>query len=292
MLTQPSKGRHLSERDVIKSAARAALSARTKLGYPLGEPCCVYDAIERAEIELRFVDIPSLEGLYASAEVPSILVSIHRPPGRRRLTAAHELGHHWFADGTRVDQLASETLPVAGKTEEELKADVFGSFFLMPKSLVLTAFERRGWSIATLTPEQVFVVAGWLGVGYSSLITHLRFSLRLISFGQAAALMAVAVKHVRRNVIGRAVLHEGIVVDEQWTGRPVDASVGDVLRVPPRSLLDGNIGELSETAGVSYVTLTAPGLGRVDNGEWAAYVRVSERDFVGRAIFRHLPRED
>ncbi len=292
MLNQTLKGRPLSEREVIRSAARAALSARKKFGYSLGEPCCIYDAIERADVELRFVDIPSLEGMYASSDVPSILISIHRPPGRRRLTAAHELGHHWFGDGTRVDQLGVETNSIVGKSDEETKAEVFGSFFLMPKSLVMAAIERRGWSISTLTAEQAFVVAGWLGVGYSSLVTHLRFSLKLLSFAQYSALMAVGVKQTRRNVLGTAVLHDGILVDEYWTGRPVDASVGDILRVPAGTRVEGNVGELSDAVGIHYVTLTAPGLGRLDNGKWAAYVRVSERDFVGRAIFRHLPRED
>jgi hypothetical protein len=129
-------------------------------------------------------------------------------------------------------------------------------------------------------------------VGYTTLITHLRFSLGLITGSQTASLLSVPTKEARSLAVGFGSLHDAWVIDEHWSGRPVDAAVGDILRVPSGTVLEGNVGVVSEGYSFSAVLLTAPGLARLDNGHWASYLRVSERQFVGRAQFRHLPRED
>ena len=71
-----------------------ALRVRTRAGLGLEEAVCVYDLAEHLGIEVRFTDIPSMEGMYYLASEPSIILSSLRPPGRRVFTCAHELGHH------------------------------------------------------------------------------------------------------------------------------------------------------------------------------------------------------
>jgi hypothetical protein len=47
----------------------------------------------------------------------------------------------------------------------------------MPKAAVVGGFSRRNWNAASSTPAQIYTIAGWLGVGYETLITHMRASL-------------------------------------------------------------------------------------------------------------------
>jgi hypothetical protein len=279
-----------SNPEIARRSAVEALAARRRYEAPLTEACCVFDVLARAEVDVWFVPIPSLEGMYVNSVPPRVLLGAGRPSGRQRLTAAHEFGHHWFGHGTRIDELDRTVGPAT--PIEELEAEFFASFFLMPKSLVVSAFSRRGWNVRFPTAEQIFVVAGWLGVGYTTLITHLRFSLGMITGAQTAALLSVPTKVARSTAVGFGSLHDAWVVDEHWSGRPIDAAVGDILRVPSGTRLEGNVGVLTRGSPFSTVLLTAPGLARLENESWASYLRVSERQFVGRALFRHLPRED
>ena len=102
-----------------------ALRVRTRAGLGLEEAVCVYDLAEHLGIEVRFTDIPSMEGMYYLASEPSIILSSLRPPGRRVFTCAHELGHHSNGDGTTIDQLVQEPRR-SGFDTKEFAADCFG----------------------------------------------------------------------------------------------------------------------------------------------------------------------
>ncbi len=51
----------------------------------------------------------------------------------------------------------------------------------MPKRAVLTGFLSLNTKPETATPFEFFQVASWLGVGYSTLVQHTRWTLSLIS---------------------------------------------------------------------------------------------------------------
>ena len=40
---------------------------------------------------------------------------------------------------------------------------------IMPKTALLKGMAARGWSPKNLSPEQLYTLASWLGVGYSTL---------------------------------------------------------------------------------------------------------------------------
>ena len=50
----------------------------------------------------------------------------------------------------------------------------------MPKMAVERAFALRKWSISECTPDQVYMVSNYFGVGYTTLIHHLRNALLLL----------------------------------------------------------------------------------------------------------------
>src|SRR5258708_4172699 len=94
-----------TRKDLAREALTAALEIRKNKIKNLVDPICVYDLAEELKIEVRFADIPSLEGMYSSAPRPAIILGSERPAGRRVYTCGHELAHHVFGPGTRVEQL-------------------------------------------------------------------------------------------------------------------------------------------------------------------------------------------
>lgn len=68
-------------RSIARRAMSAALRTRLASGYGLEEPICVYDLAEKLGIEVRFLDLPSMEGMYAPGSPPSIIVSSRCPGG-------------------------------------------------------------------------------------------------------------------------------------------------------------------------------------------------------------------
>src|SRR5207249_1380848 len=164
-------------------------------------------------IETRFVDIPSLEGMYWKKAEPVILVAAERPPGRQAFTCAHELGHHAFGHGNKIDQVLEQS---SLKDPEEYLADVFAGFLLMPKTAVLHAFSVRGFDPRTASPTDLFVTAGWLGVGYGTLARHLQSGLGLISARQRTELLKVQPKAIKRTLLGHDIAADVIVVDDAW----------------------------------------------------------------------------
>src|SRR5437588_11384999 len=88
----------------LGQAAKMALEYRVRNGLSLDEPCDIYELVVRQGVELRFMEVKSLEGFYLSDGMAGqINVCAYRPAGLQRFTAAHELGHHVFGHGSRLD---------------------------------------------------------------------------------------------------------------------------------------------------------------------------------------------
>ncbi len=119
-------------RAIARQAIAAALRTRLSVGYGLDQAICVYDLAEKLGLEVRFLDLPRMEGMYLSASCPTIIVSSLRPPGRRAFTCAHELGHHCRSDGVEIDELV-EQWDIPRFDPKEFAADCFAGALLMCK---------------------------------------------------------------------------------------------------------------------------------------------------------------
>lgn len=270
-------------------AMAAALRMRAEAGVPLGEPVDPIDLAQRAGVEVRFVDFPSMEGLFLRTPRPAILVSALRPAGRRRTTCAHELGHFRFGHGNRYDELIEDRTVARESDPEEQVANAFAAALTMPKATVCRGFTARGWDPSGCTAEQAFVVAGWLGVGYDTLLSQISRTYRLLARPRAEALQRCRPKDLRARFLGGDCQLGIHVVDLAWTGRAVDAEVGDHLLLPAGAAIEGRCLErLADRADGSLVRAATPGIGRAisADGRWAAYVRVSRQEYVGLAAFR------
>ena len=271
----------------------AALRMRRSAGFPLGEAICVYDVAERLGIEVRFADIPSMEGMYYRASEPAIILSSLRPSGRRAFTCAHELGHHSNGDGTSVDQLVGKPHR-SGFDAKEFAADCFAGALLMPRMAIQRAFALREWDIQECTPGQVYTVSNYFGVGYSTLVHHMRSGLLLLPDAHAAALLKVSPRKAQARALGWQSPDTVWIVDPHWKGRAIDVEVSDLVFVQGRPTFEGNcLAQVREMTNGRMYTARQPGIGKFcDDDGWSAFVRVSRQAFVGRGTFRHLEEAD
>ena len=284
----------MKRRDVVLDANRKALDIRRSANIGIWDSICIYDLVSEFGIDIRFVDIPSLEGMYYKNINPLILVSTLRPSGRQAFTCAHEFAHHIYDHGTRIDELLEN--PKSRSDPEEFLSDRFASLLLMPKSAVSRAFFIRGWqNIELCTPLQIYTIAGWLGVGYETLITHMVATLHLISSRAADKFQGTSPKQIKSSVLGYESGNNLIIVDTSWMGRAVDIEVGDLVLLPPGTFAEGNCVQLvhEDFEEVLYCG-NQPGIGRFEhrNSGWASFVRVSRKGYTGLSEFRHLEEQE
>ena len=283
----------MNRKTIAMQAVAKALRMRRSAGYDLDSAVCVYDLAQRLDIEVRFLDIPSMEGMYYKAPKPHIILSSLRPPGRRVFTCAHELGHHSYGDGTRIDELVKEREDPQFDPSE-FAADCFAGALLMPKMAVERAFALRKWSISECTPNQVYMISNYFGVGYTTLIHHLRNALLLLPGPRAEKLLKVPPRRAQALSLGWETSETVWIADEYWTGRPIDIEVGDLIFVLGRPRLEGCCVErVADKDEGRLIGARQPGIGRLeDSSGWSAFIRVSRREFIGRSLFRHQEEVD
>ena len=184
---------------LAREALDASLDFRGRAGCDLGTPINVFDlcAALTPQVRVLFTDY-SMEGCYLRSDRPLIKVSALRPIGRRAFNCAHELGHHAFGHGSRIDELQADDEQGTSNDPEEFLANAFAGFLLMPKIAVRGAFTRRGWKAVDAQAPQVFTVACHFGVGYETLVSHLAYGLQEIPRAGGGAAKGSATSHSAR----------------------------------------------------------------------------------------------
>ena len=278
----------MDRRTIARKATAEALRTRLRAGYGLDTPICVYDLAGRLGIEVRFFDLPSLEGMYYNSPKPHIILSSLRPSGRRAFTCAHELGHHSRGDGTCLDEMVERWVGPRFDPAE-FSADCFAAALLMPKTAVERAFALRKWTINECTPEQAYAISNNFGVGYTTLVHHLSRGLLLLSSSRAERLLKVQPRRAQAMAVGWETPNMVWVVDRHWVGRPIDVEAGDLILLHERTRLEGDCAErVTDMADGRLLRAKEPGVGRLeDSSGWSAFIRVCRRTFVGRDIHRH-----
>jgi len=225
--------------------------------------------------------------MYSPKPRPAIILNSERPAGRRRFTCGHEIGHHVFEHGYRIDELNDENSSTA--SPEEYLAQRFSSALLMPKIAVDSAFARRGWSPSDAQAQQFFTVAQELGVGFTTLVTNAEVNLRTISTAEAETLRRTSLPKLRQQIVGMPVTADVFQVDEHWIQPTVDGEVGDIVIIPQTAKVQGVCASRQSTQGGNVVA-TAPGTATITlaSGQKALTLRVSKVEYVGLARYRHL----
>lgn len=264
--------------------ARRALSARKHFGFSLDSPCDVYELISKYGLTLRFTNIPTLDGLYLNdGPVGSINISSLRPSGHQHFTAAHELGHFLLGHGAHLDENIED---MESNSTEETMADTFARHLLMPKRAVLRGFRSLGATPATATSEQYYAVASWLGVGYTTLIQHARWTLGLIDGARLHQLTLTTPQQLKRRRVpsvswtGRKELWP---LAGWWNGTNVHLQVGDVVTGLASPSLDHfDMGDgCAIASSVGQISATIVGGATVN-------LNIAKTDYVGMYQYRYL----
>lgn len=275
---------------LVMKGMQASITARVNAGVDLKSPICIYGICEKFGVTVRFNDI-NMEGMYDRTSKPRIHISALRPLARRNFTCAHELGHHIFEHGSTIDELRDDQTKNTNRPPNEVLADSFASFMLMPTLGLKEAFSRRGLNPNNASALDMYAIACNFGVGQSTLVNHLAFSLKLINPVKRAALGQITPKMIRTELLGETVSAHLIVADQHWNARTLDAEEDALLLLPANVVVDTSIlmplrelasGKLFRTVRTGITRVVIPGT------DWATYVRVARRQYVGLATYRHL----
>lgn len=281
--------------DVARNAVSMALRVRQRAGLGLSAPVNPFDACASLNIEVRFANIPSMEGMLARRPRITIIVSSVRPPGRQAFTCAHELGHLVLDHQSTVDDvldLMTDGEPGYRQDNlEEYAADQFAAFFLMPKTAVMAALRDRGLDPERCPPAHLLMLAVWFGVGYSTLAAHLRFGLNVISQERYDALRRLRPQALRREIVGQD--FPGVVIlDEAWRRPMIDVRAGDVVWAP-RSRIVSDLPQTAAPLGGVLLLVDHPGVFSVASPlHGTLQVRCMRQEFEGRSIYRYLSEAD
>ncbi|MFL0800730.1 MAG: ImmA/IrrE family metallo-endopeptidase [Agarilytica sp.] len=269
--------------------ASKAIKARKKyLGTGAHVPICPYTLCEAMGMDLRFVKIPSFEGMYI-ADQNLILISAERPEGRKRFTCAHEIGHHELGHGTIIDEI----LECGSNKIEEQEADLFASMLLMPSSAVTRAVTKYGVSVERLTSDDAYILSKYFGVSYQAFITHISGNLRLITYKHAQTLKSAKLPDIRKYISGGiTTTHQIFRVGKWWEEKALDLEVGDFIVSQNELLTDGpKIFRPIESRGNLFIyEASKPGITRLYNQDWSSFAKVSRHKFQG--FFQYKYDED
>jgi len=267
--------------------ASLALKARnTHLGIKPTSPICPYHLADNMGLDVRFVTIPSFEGMYL-ADDRVILISSQRPEGRKRFTCAHELGHHMLKHGTVIDEIISE----GSNAEIEKEADFFASMLLMPPSLVKSVSKRLGLNFKQPDPKLIYAISKYIGVSFDALVTQMHFNLGLLSNTAFRYLKTIKPADVKSS------LHRDyencrdiFIVGSWWQEKAIDAVVGDTILSDEFCEIEGNSTAIDSSG--TIVTCIKPGVSKICTAEWSCFVRVSRSSYAGMYQFMHMEEEE
>lgn len=280
---------------VGRLALRRAIEIRKRLAIPVDHAVCAIDLAQQLDIEVWLKPLASLAGMYSAGDEPVIVLGSDRPAGYQASVCAHEIGHHVFGHGTRVDEYVEGAARARSDDAEEAAANRFSSHLLMPQAAVTRVFSVRGWSLSRPTPKQVYIAAGCLGVGYQALIHHLRWTIQSLAGNVFDQLLKFQAKHIRESLRGQATAENLIVADVQWLDRPLDLVVGDWAFLPVGARVEGSAVQVADETGTHVlVRAVRRGIARADEPrtDWSAFIRVMPKCFDGAAVHRHLEDPD
>lgn len=168
--------------------------------------------------------------MYCRSNPPTAMISSLRPEVRQRFTCAHELGHHILGDGENIDPVEAANSS-RNRDEVEKSADLFAGFMLMPSSLIRSLFRDLNSDIETASPYEFLAVASALGVGYTTLLAQLVYSLKFLSRSRHTELMALSPQGIRRELGIDDATKPVLILDKCWRGRPLDLPLNGYLFV-------------------------------------------------------------
>jgi Zn-dependent peptidase ImmA (M78 family) len=281
----------VNRRSLVLEGAQAASDARDSVGINLIAPVDIYAVAEAIGIRVRFLPV-SMEGFYRKGSPPRVMLSALRPLARRAFTCAHEIGHDWFGHGSTIDELQGDDRHDSD-IPEEILANAFAGFMLMPSIGLRRAFNSRGWKPATANPLQILTIASEFGVGYETLLTHLSVTLGDMPRSVRTELGKWTPQRIRKKVLGDADADGLVILDEKHQTAGVDLEDGYALAVPTGATVSGPVLTPRQAiTGLDVYNAVGRGRATIKTAQWQAEARVAPQNFIGPATYRFLEDPD
>ncbi len=280
-----------NRRELILEAAQAAADARDAADADDIAPIDIYRIAAQLGVKVKFLDV-SMEGIYKKGPPSMMILSSLRPLPRRAFTCAHELGHHCFGHGSTVDQLQKDDRRDSDKPEEVL-ADAFAGFMLMPTIGLRRAFSARKWKIETAEPIQIATIASEFGVGYATLIAHLTYVLHQVTPEHRSQLLLTTPKKIRQGLLDGEEVSSLTIIDRHSQNSVIDLELGQGLVLPaPVDIKSERIQLARDYGDFKLFRAASRGVQKIRVGLREMTVRVGPVAYVGKAEFRHLEDPD
>ncbi|WP_246156881.1 helix-turn-helix domain-containing protein [Streptomyces xiamenensis] len=176
-LTPPRLDPSLQRTDGQADPSTLAAAARKALDLPSGPLGPMADVVEQLGLFLTVVDEPAEGASLLQDGYGVAVISGEAQPGRRRWTAAHELGHHLLQD-----EYHSDAGVAASRDERERQIDRFAECFILPSQDVHNAWKEVK-DPSSVRPTMLALAASYR-MSWSAVVKRVR-SLGLIDGDEA-----------------------------------------------------------------------------------------------------------
>lgn len=226
----------MDRQQTIVMAMGAAHRAHKQFGIDPRTRVDVFGALRTAGAFVFFRPLKSMFGAYVpiGKAQPGLLINSNLPLSVQRYTAAHELGHLFLNHKTISFETNLGYLPEErrGVDEEEVQAEAFAAFFLMPKALVVNSLRDLNLQADKLQPSDVYLLALRMGSSYLATVNQLH-TLKMVTRPFAAKLRELKPKQIKQELndnegLGR---HDIWVLDEYWNGKEIFPGPQDTIRI-------------------------------------------------------------
>lgn len=273
----------------FQAAIVEADKLRIQRGCTMFQPVNVFDICMAMDVSVRFIDI-SMEGTYTvrkDGTHPTIILSNQRPLPRRFFTCAHELGHHVFKHGDRIDELSDNEF--SSNRDDETLVNAFAAALLMPTIGIQSEFAKRHLKMSEATASHFYAVASVFGVGYSTLVTNCRIH-NLITVAKERELLKYTPAKIFKVITGlnNKAPHFKII-DGFSQLSMIDLEVTNYIILPASARIEGNhLEEFSRNTTQTVFVAKRPGIVRAIYANTSSFIRIQNMNYVGLVENRHL----
>ncbi|MBS1492227.1 MAG: ImmA/IrrE family metallo-endopeptidase [Bacteroidetes bacterium] len=273
----------------ISQIFRDAYKIRHSLNIKQSVPINIYDVVNKYDdkINIIFVEANSFEGLYCKNPGPNIILNINRPTGRKNFNCAHEFAHHFYGHQTTLDLIINNYASV----KEERITNLFAGFLLLPKMLIDRAINLREWKPKDLTPIQIYILSRYFGVGYSTLVKHLSYTLKIITNIHCESLLKSRPIKLREELFEAPCNTNLYIIDSFWENELIDIEINDYLSTEKEILVEGtSILKIKENNNSNFYIANQLGISKLINPvtKWSSFVRVSRNKYIGDYQYKFL----
>jgi Zn-dependent peptidase ImmA (M78 family) len=281
----------IDKNKLSQQALYQATKLRQKLDIDLLTPICIFDIVEKYGVEIFFQEVKSMEGMYIKDPGPYILIGSLRPQGRQVYSCAHEFGHHIFDHGTKVDEIKNGE----SDQEEEYLANSFAGFLLMPHFALKNILKAEDWDPLNLDAIKIFTLASYFGVGYTTILNHMHYSLKLLPTNSFRKLLSIKRKEIISHLTKSEINDDLVIVDSFWGLRPIDLQVGNFLLISTELENESNnLIIIESNSRYKLYQASKPGIVRLCsyNSNRAIFCRISRKSYIGWNKYKHLEDPD